>query len=74
MNRDIMLAAGFGKSLDLMDEGKCPICSSKIFTTRNGTNCSEIEHSFRDELSLKEYKISGMCQDCQDEIFNPKEG
>ena len=22
----------------------------------------------------EEYKISGMCQDCQDEIFNPKEG
>ena len=62
MNRDIMVAAGFGKSLDLIDEGKCPTCSS------------EIEHNFRDELSLKEYKITGMCQDCQDEIFNPKEG
>lgn len=27
------------------------------------------EDSFRDALSLKEYKISGMCQDCQDKIF-----
>lgn len=24
---------------------------------------------FRDELSLKEYKISALCQECQDEIF-----
>jgi len=58
MNRDIMLAAGFGKSLDLIDGGKCPTCSA------------EIDHNFRDELSLKEYKISGMCQDCQDSFFS----
>lgn len=25
--------------------------------------------SFRDELSIREYKISGLCQQCQDEIF-----
>lgn len=24
---------------------------------------------FRDELSKKEYRISGMCQDCQDRVF-----
>jgi hypothetical protein len=26
-------------------------------------------NEFRDELSLKEYRISGLCQQCQDEIF-----
>jgi len=25
--------------------------------------------SFRDDLSRKEYAISGMCQSCQDDIF-----
>ena len=25
--------------------------------------------SFRDKLSLKEFKISHMCQKCQDEVF-----
>jgi len=25
--------------------------------------------SFKDELSLKEFHISGMCQDCQNEVF-----
>ena len=27
---------------------------------------------FRDELSMREYKISRMCQDCQDKIFGMK--
>ena len=25
--------------------------------------------SFKDELSLKEFHISGMCQNCQDSVF-----
>ena len=25
--------------------------------------------SFRDRISLKEYQISGLCQDCQDKVF-----
>ena len=25
--------------------------------------------SFKDELSLKEYHIGGLCQDCQDRVF-----
>jgi len=28
---------------------------------------------FRDELSIKEYHISGMCQKCQDEVFGGEE-
>ena len=28
---------------------------------------------FRDELSAKEYYISGMCQACQDSVFNSEE-
>lgn len=42
----------------LKEEGKCPICTKAI-------------GEFRDELSRREYRISGMCQDCQDEIFKP---
>lgn len=26
---------------------------------------------FRDQLSRREYSISGMCQKCQDEVFGP---
>lgn len=31
--------------------------------------CKGPASAFKDELSRKEYTISGMCQKCQDEIF-----
>jgi len=31
--------------------------------------CGRPVPGFRDELSLKEYSISGMCQACQDGVF-----
>lgn len=58
MNEEIMRATGFGKQVDLVKEGKCPWCEAKI-------NIKD----FKDELSLKEYNISGLCQKCQDEFF-----
>jgi hypothetical protein len=38
--------------------GKCPLCKDKISLDE-----------FKDELSVKEYHISGMCQECQDKVF-----
>ena len=31
--------------------------------------CAKPVGEFRDELSVKEYRISGMCQECQDSVF-----
>lgn len=31
--------------------------------------CGGLALSFRDSLSAREYKISGLCQECQDKIF-----
>ena len=31
------------------------------------------EESFRDELSLREFHISGLCQNCQDSVFGTNE-
>lgn len=31
--------------------------------------CDDPNMEFRDELSRKEYTISGMCQTCQDQVF-----
>jgi len=36
--------------------GSCPTCGKKA-------------DEFRDDLSRKEFLISGMCQDCQDSVF-----
>ena len=44
----------------LKEQGKCPSCSKPV-------------GKFRDELSEKEFHISGMCQGCQDNIFGPGE-
>ena len=41
-------------------EGRCPFCGKTI----------DVEIEFRDELSLKEFGISGLCQSCQDEFFD----
>ena len=32
--------------------------------------CGEPVSEFRDAISAKEYTISGLCQACQDKIFN----
>jgi phosphate uptake regulator len=38
--------------------------------------CSQPIKGFRDEISAREYKITGMCQACQDKMFEeePEEG
>ncbi|SVA79564.1 uncharacterized protein METZ01_LOCUS132418 [marine metagenome] len=33
-------------------------------------SCGTDANHFRDELSRKEYRISRMCQDCQDKVFS----
>ena len=38
-------------------------------STRKCPFCGVVPEGFRDLLSAKEYVISGLCQDCQDETF-----
>ena len=33
--------------------------------------CHKSATEFRDPLSVKEYEISGLCQECQDKVFPP---
>lgn len=35
--------------------------------------CGKPIRGFRDDLSSKEHKISGLCQQCQDSFFNSDE-
>jgi ssDNA-binding Zn-finger/Zn-ribbon topoisomerase 1 len=53
-----MRKAGFDKQVDLVENGKCPLCGEDINM-----------ESFKDDVSIKEFKISGICQKCQDSIF-----
>lgn len=58
-DRDIL---GIFNALDLYlstkEAKKCPFCG-----------CDTTNMKFRDKLSEKEYKISGLCQKCQDKTF-----
>ena len=43
---------------ETIEQGICSGCGSDVLDT-----------TFRDELSFKEFTISGLCQKCQDDIF-----
>jgi hypothetical protein len=60
MNESIMKSLGFEKEVELKKNGFCPICGEKVHP-----------ESFRDDCSRREFKISGMCQKCQDAFFSP---
>ncbi len=58
MNKEIMKQAGFREEVKLVEQGFCPLCKEKV----------KME-DFKDEISVKELKISGMCYDCQGKTF-----
>ena len=56
---EALLTSLTGRSrVECVDTGLCATCGQDALNT-----------SFRDELSWKEYSISGMCQKCQDDFF-----
>ena len=59
MNENLMRAAGFGKEVDAVREGRCPFCGKTI----------DPRTEFKNSLSYHEYRISGLCQSCQDSTF-----
>mgnify|MGYP003147777180 CR=1 FL=1 len=59
MNKYIMRTMGFGDQVDLVEKGKCPFCKKQVEPGK-----------FKDELTLKEYRISGMCEKCQNDFFD----
>ena len=58
----MLRSVGFHKEVNRVREMLCPCCKKPI-------NMSQ----FKDRLSRREYEISGMCQECQDRIFNSPE-
>jgi hypothetical protein len=53
MNEQIMNAIN-PYWVDAIMDGRCPVCETHV----DG-------QEFRDELSRKEFKVSGLCQKCQ---------
>ena len=57
MNKNIVKTF-FPEAVKNYENKICPICKTKVDETK-----------FKDTLSKKEFKISGICQKCQDKIF-----
>ena len=61
---DAMLTSVFGVDrVKTISGGTCVSCDAEGI----------IASSFSDDLSRKEYSISGFCQSCQDDLFGPEE-
>jgi len=59
MNKPIMTEVGFEEEVKLVEEGRCPFCKRVIDA-----------NDFKSDDSRREYLISGLCSDCQDQIFS----
>jgi len=58
MNKEIMRMLNFDKEVTMVEDGVCPMCGDSVDI-----------REFSDALSYKEFKISGLCQKCQNETF-----
>ena len=59
----------FPKASENIQYKRCPCCKKIINSGKTFAKDGTISSPFRDDLSRKEYSISGMCQDCQDVLF-----
>lgn len=80
MNKEIMIAAGFSEQVRAFERGNCTTCGASIGVHPNNPRenryplalAGQNGHGpFKDALSEREYRISGMCQECQDKTFAP---
>jgi hypothetical protein len=55
MNIDL-IRLHFPKQAERIEAGLCPTCGIKV-------------GEFRNERSKREFQISGLCQECQDNVF-----
>ena len=58
--KERMLSLGFSKEIENIMNGKCAFCGST----------KTAKEDFVDELSYKDFGITGICQKCQDKIYN----
>ncbi len=59
MDKETMKKMGFEKEMELIGESKCPFCEKTI----------DAVTEFKDSASEEEYRVSGLCQLCQDDVF-----
>lgn len=55
--------------LTKMVHGDSALTRTEAIKTNNCVGCQKPVGEFSDFVSLKEYRISGLCQTCQDSVF-----
>ena len=60
--RALLIGAGFEEEVRRAMMGMCIFCQTPVTV-----------EDFRDDISRREFEISGMCQKCQDETFKDPE-
>ncbi len=59
--KNFLKSRGFRRDVAMVKDCICPLCTEKVD-----------EHEFRNEVFIKEFKSSGLCQECQDTVFGYK--
>ena len=59
------------KALDQLGIEAYGRTNGESISTDTCIRCGKPAGSFKDQISLREYRISGLCQPCQDIVFNP---
>lgn len=70
--KNILRQAGLGNQVDNVEMGLCPLCGKAVDKPRHNNDGVFVSNGeFRDDLSIREFNISGLCQACQDNVFTP---
>jgi hypothetical protein len=59
--KSCLRALGFGREVAIVEDCRCPSCADRVD-----------EDEFRNEVFMKEFESSGLCQGCQDTVFGYK--
>ena len=54
-------ALGFKRKVAMVKDCRCPLCADRVD-----------KKEFRNEVFMREFKRSGMCQECLDMVFGYK--
>ena len=57
LNKLAFRIPAFAKEVELIKQGKCPMCEKEIR-----------EEDFHSERNKREYTVNGLCQECQDKV------
>ena len=58
INKELMRVLGFAAEVALVEKGICPMCKQPVEAAK-----------LKDEATKAEYRISGLCPDCQNDVF-----